>query len=787
MAGISTRPMSSHFMLLPSLACQAHCAYCFGPNRGRVMPQRVLHAALDWLDACSPGEEKVDVTFHGGEPLLAGKAWFRQALPLLRRRFDGRLSLGLQSNLWLLDDEYCALFAEHGVSIGTSLDGPEALNDAQRGQGYFRRTMRGIQTARRNGIHPGVICTFTVHTAPYYREILEFFAGQGLSFSVHPAVSSLHSAQASELAFTANQAEQVMVSLFDCYMENITRVQIPTFDGMARGLSAQHGSICTFGDCLGRYLTVAPDGGIFACNRFAHHPEWRLAGVYDRPTRLTMEMSPAWQKLRQRELTVREDCGDCPHFDYCKGGCPYNAMATGTDRRDSQCAVYRRLFDHIRERALAELFSDENLEAVFQHGMGKTGLMHKGRLLQVMKSGCHPREVAGKARETVAAVALACSTSLEDAVEKLDSVGLVTRPDLALGSLAALRRRLDQLPHQSRLNAYLHVTYLCNQRCRHCYARAGGPGQPSMEVPAALRLARQAAAAGFAKLVLTGGEPLLHPKRDELLDGLAGIRPEMGTTQIALRTNLSMPLDEPLLKAIRGCAGLVVVSLDGDKPTHDARRGDGAWDRTLANLRLLLDSDPPQVRIAATLSAAEASGKPGEAVRALAAELGIPVRLRTILPIGRGQELDLPRHSHTSVEDDQDLFANAQKPVSTCGLGLNLYIDPLGECYPCHAMMSGDHYLGNAIRDGMDRVLLRNDRYRKVTVDSNATCQSCGLRYLCGGFCRAWRVDDSPDSGPRDCAGLRGRASAVLRSALDTLAVPPERWQSAGLPLDWAD
>jgi len=35
------------------------------------------------------------------------------------------------------------LFRKHGVSIGTSWDGTEAINDAQRGKGYFARTMAG--------------------------------------------------------------------------------------------------------------------------------------------------------------------------------------------------------------------------------------------------------------------------------------------------------------------------------------------------------------------------------------------------------------------------------------------------------------------------------------------------------------------------------------------------------------------------------------------------------------------------------------------------------------------
>jgi hypothetical protein len=36
-----------HLMLLPSLACQAQCSYCFGPNRGPVTGPDVF--ALDPL------------------------------------------------------------------------------------------------------------------------------------------------------------------------------------------------------------------------------------------------------------------------------------------------------------------------------------------------------------------------------------------------------------------------------------------------------------------------------------------------------------------------------------------------------------------------------------------------------------------------------------------------------------------------------------------------------------------------------------------------------------------
>ena len=262
------------------------------------MRSEVFDAALEWIAATTLTDHALKLTFHGGEPLLAGHDWYCRSLSILRRRFGDRLKLDIQTNLWLLDDEYCNLFREYGVSIGTSLDGPEAINDAQRGVGYFARTMAGIEIARRHGLTAGVICTFTRRSAPHYQEVFEFFAEQRLCFSVHAAVDALgrdndhdltSGANLSGLALTPTEHADLFIALFDYYYANTTRTRVSIFDSMARSISVGQGGLCTFSDCLGGYLTIASDGGIFSCNRFTYHPQWRLgwAGCRSSPAWLT--------------------------------------------------------------------------------------------------------------------------------------------------------------------------------------------------------------------------------------------------------------------------------------------------------------------------------------------------------------------------------------------------------------------------------------------------------------------------------------------------------------------
>ena len=337
------------------------------------------------------GPDPLEITFHGGEPLVPGADWYREALPLLRDGLAPRkVRFAAQSNLWLLTDELCELFREYGVSLGTSLDGPEAINDAQRGAGYFAKTMAGIERARAHGIDVGAICTFTAGSVGHAPEIFDFFVREGLNFSVHAALPSLRYPEADRWSITPEAHGELLVGLLDRYLENLTRVRIGTLDSMARSVSAGRGGICTFGECLGRYLAVGPDGAIYPCQRFAGMPEFAVGDVASRPSLDELRGSPVWREFRAREEHVKEACGDCAYFGFCKGGCPYSALVgsggvLAPTVRDPHCASYRRIFDAVTERAMAEMFSPENLDAVVERPDPERGLMRRGPLLSIMR------------------------------------------------------------------------------------------------------------------------------------------------------------------------------------------------------------------------------------------------------------------------------------------------------------------------------------------------------------------------------------------------------------------
>ena len=62
---------------------------------------------------------------------------------------------------------------------------------------------------------------------------------------------------------------------------------------------------------------------------------------------------------------VDRACGDCVHMRYCRGGCPYNAIApTGgkVEGVDPYCKAYKKIFDEITERLNKEMFESPTME-----------------------------------------------------------------------------------------------------------------------------------------------------------------------------------------------------------------------------------------------------------------------------------------------------------------------------------------------------------------------------------------------------------------------------------------
>jgi len=74
--------MAFHVMIIPSMNCPSDCSYCWGVDRdSKVMDIETIRDTVEWLRGFR--DEPATFTFHGGEPLLAGYDFYREALRLI--------------------------------------------------------------------------------------------------------------------------------------------------------------------------------------------------------------------------------------------------------------------------------------------------------------------------------------------------------------------------------------------------------------------------------------------------------------------------------------------------------------------------------------------------------------------------------------------------------------------------------------------------------------------------------------------------------------------------------
>jgi uncharacterized protein len=354
-----------HVMLIPTLGCPSKCSYCWSSEEGSpVMSIETIREVVAWLKNFR--EDRVTFTFHGGEPLLAGPQFYRQALPLLAEGLkDLNPEFAMQTNLWRMTPEIAQILAEYHVPIGSSIDGPEDITDSQRGKGYFEKTMRGFEIARAHGLNVRFICTFTNKSVKHRQEIFDFFLKNGFTLKLHPALPSLRSENPTQWALPPEEYGDLLVYLLDKSLEHMQEIDVMNINDLCRCVFTRRGTVCTYVDCMGNTFAVGPDGSIYPCYRFVGMPEYIMGNVQDHPGIDNLMQSEAGKLMSRFKDYVDTACGECRHIKYCRGGCPYNAMAPTPGEIhgvDPHCIAYTRIFDEITDRLNKEMFESPMME-----------------------------------------------------------------------------------------------------------------------------------------------------------------------------------------------------------------------------------------------------------------------------------------------------------------------------------------------------------------------------------------------------------------------------------------
>ena len=351
-----------HILMKPASGlCNMRCKYCFYADEmqnreqasyGVMSPEtleNVIQKTLDFAEgACT-------IAFQGGEPTLAGLDFYRECLRLEKKynRKNIPISHALQTNGYLLDEEWCSFFAQNHFLIGLSVDGIRATHDAYRrdakGEDTYFHTMEGAKLLKKAGAEFNVLTVVNAKTAPKIGRIYENYRKSGFFWQQYIACLDpvWEKRGEKEYSLTPEVYGKFLIDLFELWYLDLQKGrqpyirQLENYVGILMGHmpeSCEQRGTCSFQN------VVEADGSVYPCD-FYCLDEYR-AGNLNRDSFETIIRQVKESGFLQGAYVPAKECRECPYFPICRGGCRRHREQPGEkDGVNYFCRSYKMFFD----------------------------------------------------------------------------------------------------------------------------------------------------------------------------------------------------------------------------------------------------------------------------------------------------------------------------------------------------------------------------------------------------------------------------------------------------------
>lgn len=319
-----------------SSACNLACRYCFyaDVSSKREVPSygRMSYETLETMveKAFSGAEDSVTFAFQGGEPTMAGLAFYEKLIEFEERYNKKGLKVNhaIQTNGILITEKWAAFLKKHDFLVGLSLDGTRGSHDRNRvhvgGEGSFKDVWATAKLLEEYEVPFNILTVVTKEIAQNAGRVYDFYLSHNLRYMQFiPCIDPLGEERGEDpWALTPKDYGQFLCDLFDRWYEDVSRrnfVYIRFFENLVGMLRGYPPEACGMAGVCARQLVVEADGEIYPCD-FYVLDRWKLGNIN----------STGWDEieLRRDELEfidmsrpVAEKCKSCRYLPLCRGGC----------------------------------------------------------------------------------------------------------------------------------------------------------------------------------------------------------------------------------------------------------------------------------------------------------------------------------------------------------------------------------------------------------------------------------------------------------------------------------
>lgn len=353
----NTAPSAFSAMVKPvGSACNLRCSYCYYLDKETLHSRGVMSVELleKFVKDYIQGNQVDQVTFcwHGGEPLLAGLPFYEKALEF-QKRYAGNKSIvnTLQTNGTLLTDEWAQFFTRNSFLIGISLDGPQDVHNATRGNSWAH-VMRGVECLQRNNTEFNTLSAVSSASAGRAVEIYKFLKSIGSKYLQFLPVQEFvadnriaTSGMVADFSIDSRAWGRFMIDVFDHWVLcDVGEIFVQLFDATLANHCGVRAGICSLNESCGDALVVEYTGDTYSCDHFVY-PEYRLGNIGQDDLCSMFRSGSQFRFGAGKHTALSADCVMCEFLHLCHGECPKHRNENGLS---VLCEGYKMFFRYTK-------------------------------------------------------------------------------------------------------------------------------------------------------------------------------------------------------------------------------------------------------------------------------------------------------------------------------------------------------------------------------------------------------------------------------------------------------
>ena len=355
------RPL--YVMLKPVGAlCNLRCKYCYYLEKkdlyphatGCLMSEEVLERFIEqYLNSQTMNE--VLFTWHGGEPLMRNRNFFKRALELQRKYGRGRpIDNCIQTNGTLLTDDWCKFFKENNFLVGISIDGPQHCQDTYRrtkdGRPTFLSVMKGISLLKKYQVEYNGMGVVNDYNVDYPLEFYHFFKSIDCRYIQFSPIVERLDGKPAPWNVPSKKWGDFLIAVFDEWVKkDVGTFFIQYFDSTLANWVGRQPGVCTLAKTCGHAGVMEFNGDVYACDHFVY-PEYLLGNIH---TQTLTEMMYSGKQIKfgnDKQDALPSQCKTCRFLFACNGECPKNRIIStdsGETGLNYLCEGYYNYFEHV--------------------------------------------------------------------------------------------------------------------------------------------------------------------------------------------------------------------------------------------------------------------------------------------------------------------------------------------------------------------------------------------------------------------------------------------------------